>query len=108
MRELQAEKVALAESYEVELRGLRQMPELLAKLDEDGCHQLEAAMRDFQAVARANAERLRHASHVVEGIVQAIGQSLGATGARAAGYRVSSHGVHEPGRVIAVAFDRRC
>jgi hypothetical protein len=108
LRELQAEKVALAEGYELALRRLRQTPEALAGLDESGRGQLEAAMREFQAVARANAERLRHASHVVEGIVQAIGRSLGATEAGAPGYRASSRGTPEPGRVIAVAFDRRC
>ena len=47
LQELQVEKSALAQSYELELRRLRQSPETLAGLHEDGRALLEAAMREF-------------------------------------------------------------
>jgi hypothetical protein len=108
LQELQAEKSALAQSYELELRRLRQTPETLAELPEDGRSLLEAAMREFQGTVRANADRLLQSRQVVEGIVQAIGDSLG--GAATAGYGAPSRPAHDTarGRVIPVAFDRRC
>ena len=109
LQELQAEKSALAQSYELELRRLRQTPETLAALPEGGRSLLEAAMREFQGTVRANADRLLQSRQVVEGIVQVIGDSL-AGGAAPAGYGAPSRPAHDParGRVIPVAFDRRC
>ena len=109
LQELQAEKSALAQSYELELRRLRQSPETLAGLHEDGRALLEAAMREFQGTVRANADRLLQSRQVAEGIVQAIGDGL-AGGASAAGYGAPSRPAHDRarGRVIPVAFDRRC
>jgi hypothetical protein len=109
LRELQAEKAALAGRYELELRRLRQTPELLGGLDADGRHLLEAAMRDFRAAVRANAERLAQARSVVEGVVQAIGQSLAAEGGAPRYAPGAPSGSGEgAARVIPVAFDRRC
>ena len=108
LRELQLEKSALAGSYEVELRRLRRSPEALSGLGADARRVLESGMRDFQASVRANADRLLQARSVVEGVVQALGQSLGGDPA-APGYRqgpaLSGDG---SARVIPVAFDRRC
>lgn len=108
LQELQAEKAALAERYELELRRLRQMPETLGALSPEQRATLEAAMRDFQAALRINAERLRQARQVAEGIAQALSEGLG-RGPLAPGYGAPPRPSGEAGaRVIPVAFDRRC
>jgi hypothetical protein len=105
LQALQAEKSALAGSYEVELRRLRQSPELLGALDPESRALLDAAMREFQATLRSSADRLLQAKQVAEGIVQALGASLTAPGAMGRGYAAPENAAS---RVIAVAFDRRC
>ncbi len=108
LRELQGEKAALAGRYEVELRRLRQAPDTLADLGEEGRKLLEGSMREFQATVRSNAERLLQARGVVEAVVQTIGHSLAAEGAGAR-YAPGPQTVGDAGaRVIPVAFDRRC
>ncbi len=108
MRQIQAEKAALAEAYEIELRGLRSAPETMAGLP-DGVRQgLEQATRSFQAAARTNADALAAARTVVEGVVRLIGESLATVKPSRTGYPGMPVGAGEPpGRVIAVAFDRR-
>jgi hypothetical protein len=108
LQALQAEKVALAERYELELRRLRQAPEELAELEPDERALLETGLREFQAAVRANAERLAQARQVAEGVVQAIGASLGTGSSAASGYGVAGRVGGDVSRVIAVAFDRRC
>ena len=107
LRDFQSEKVDLAESYELELRRLRQAPELLTTLDNDTRGQLELALREFQAAVRHNADRLLQARSIVEGVVRVLGESLAAPpdGQR---YGTASRPSRDGGRVIAVAFDRRC
>jgi exonuclease VII large subunit len=105
LQELQAEKTALAGSYEVELRRLRRDPELLGALDPESGTLLDAAMRELQATLRSSADRLLQAKQVAEGIVQALGASLTAPGTLGRGYAAAENAT---GRVIAVAFDRRC
>jgi hypothetical protein len=105
LQELQAEKSALAGSYEVELRRLRRDPELLGALDPESRALLDAAMRELQATLRSSADRLLQAKQVAEGIVQALGASLAAPGAMGRGYAAAENAAS---RVIAVAFDRRC
>jgi exonuclease VII large subunit len=105
LQELQAEKTALAGSYEVELRRLRRDPELLGALDPESRALLDAAMRELQATLRSSADRLLQAKQVAEGIVQALGASLTAPGTLGRGYAAAENAT---GRVIAVAFDRRC
>ena len=109
MRELQSEKAALAERYEIELRRLRQTPETIGALSGEARQHLEAGMRELQAAARANADRLLQARGVVEAVVQAIGDSLGAAGTGGRTYAAASAPcIDPPARVIPVAFDRRC
>ena len=109
MRELQGEKAALAERYEIELRRLRQTPEAIGALSGEARRHLEAGMRELQAAARANADRLLQARGVVEAVVQAIGDSLDAAGTGGRNYAsASAQGFDAPARVIPVAFDRRC
>ena len=109
MRELQSEKAALAERYEIELRRLRQTPEAIGALSDEARRLLESSMRELQAAARINADRLLQARGVVEAVVQAIGDSLGAAGTGGRTYAAASaQGFDPPARVIPVAFDRRC
>ena len=106
LRELQAEKSALAASYELELRRLREAPGLIGTLDPDARRLLEDGMREFQRSVRANADRLRAARALVETLVQTIGQGLdGPEGSYRGG---SAPAGERAARVIAVAFDRRC
>jgi hypothetical protein len=104
LRELQAERVALAQSYARALRRLRRTPEVLATLDAEGRRLLDAAMREFQVAIRRHAERLAEARRVAEDLVRAIGESLGS--ANAGQGAASRPGNTETGRVIVVAFDR--
>lgn len=109
LRELQAEKAALASHYELELRSLRQAPEALSGLGEEARQLLERAMREFQATARANADRLRQARSVVEAVIQTIGQSIAAGAGEDQRYAGGPRPVGEPSaRVIPMAVDRRC
>ncbi|MEK0085054.1 hypothetical protein [Benzoatithermus flavus] len=109
LQALQAEKAALAERYELELRRLRQKPEALAELAAEERATLDAALRGFQATVRANAERLRRARQIAEGVVQAIGESLATSAADTSpGYGTPARGPAGGSRIIAVAFDRRC
>jgi hypothetical protein len=106
LQELQAEKAALATSYELELRRLREAPGVLGALDRDARRLLEESMREFQRSVRANADRLRGARSLVEMLVQTIGEGLAEPDGR---YRGGAAPAGErAGRVIAIAFDRRC
>ncbi len=109
MADLQHEKAALAESYEVELRAMRSSPEFVAQLPDGVRASLEHASRSFQEVARANVQALAAARAVVEGIVRHIGDSLAAVRPSRSGYPGMAGAVADaaPSRVIAVAFDRR-
>ena len=109
MRELQSEKAALAERYEMELRRLRHAPETVAALSDEARRLLESSMRELRATARANADRLLQARSVVEAVVQTIGRSLDPAGMGGRSYgTIASQNVEPPARVIPVAFDRRC
>lgn len=107
--DLQREKTELAETYEVELRALRSSPEIVASLPDDVRADLEHATRSFQETVRANVQALAAARTVVEGIVRHIGESLAAVRPSRTGYPGMARAVTDgaPGRVIAVAFDRR-
>lgn len=102
---LQGEKATLVEAYEIELRAFRRSPESVADLPDEARRTLEQATRAFQAAVRANARALLAGRTVVEGVVRRLGESLAAS---RAGY-ASDDPAQEPppGRVIAVAFDRR-
>ena len=102
------EKAALAGSYERELRRLRVEPETMAALGAEERALFEEAMRAFQAAARRNAERLRQGRVVVEGVARVMAESAGEA-APAPSYGLTPRPTGETsGRVIAVAFDRRC
>ena len=106
--DLQDEKVALAEAYEIEVGRLRCSPEALASLEPHVRAQLHDAMRSFQESMSVNLQALVAAREVVERVLRNIGDSL-ARGTRSLGYgaRGESGEAEATGQVISVAFDRR-
>jgi hypothetical protein len=102
--DIQEEKGALAEAYEIELSRLRCSPEVLASLDPRVRAQLDEAMRTFQQCSAANLHALRGAKASVEKVLQSIGASL-ADSLPVPGD--GQPGSMEPsGQVIRLAFDR--
>jgi hypothetical protein len=104
--DVQEEKVALAEAYEIELSRLRCSPEILAELEPRVRSQLHEAMRALQECTALNLNTLRGARTSVEKILQSVAGSL------AQSLPVPSEGrqpsVAEPrGQVISVVFDRK-
>lgn len=106
--DLQDEKLALAEAYEIELGRLRCSPEALAALEPHVREQLHDAMRGFQECVTANLTALLAAQKVVEGVLRNIGDSLArSAGSLTYGARGQSDRGEPGGQVISVAFDRR-
>jgi flagellar biosynthesis/type III secretory pathway chaperone len=106
--DVQDEKVALAEAYEIEVARLRRSPETLASLEPHVRAQLHDAMRALQESMTVNLQALAAARQVVERVLRSIGESL-ARGARSPTYgaRGETGEVESTGQVISVAFDRR-
>jgi hypothetical protein len=106
--DLQAEKAALAEAYEIELARLRCSPEALASLEPHVREQLHDAMCGFQESVTVNLQALSGARRLVEEVLRNIGESL-TRGAKTAarGPRGEGGGIEQGGQVIPVAFDRR-
>ena len=106
--DLQDEKVALAEAYEIEVGRLRCSPEALASLEPHVRTQLHDAMRSFQESMTVNLQALVAAREVVDRVLRNIGDSL-ARSTRSLSYGARGEtGESEPtGQVISVAFDRR-
>jgi hypothetical protein len=105
--DLQEEKMALAEAYEIELARLRCSPEVLGVLEPMVRSQLHEAMRSFQETVSANLNALLGAQSVVDKIMRNIADSLArnATGLSQAARGQSSQ--DGGGQVISVAFDRK-
>jgi hypothetical protein len=104
--DIQEEKVALAEAYEIELSRLRCSPEILAGLDPRVRSQLHEAMRAFQDCAALNTNALRGAKASVEKVLRSIAESLAQSLPAPSDGRQSS--AAEPrGQVIPVVFDRK-
>jgi hypothetical protein len=106
LSDIQEEKLALAEAYEIELSRLRCSPEILAGLDPRVRSQLHEAMRAFQQCAALNLTALRGAKASVEKVLQGIADSL-------AHSQPPTPDRHQParaeprGQVIPVVFDRK-
>jgi hypothetical protein len=107
--DVQEEKLALAEAYEIELARLRCSPEALAALEPMVRTQLHEAMRSFQETVTANLNALLAAQTAVEKVMRNIGDSL-ARSAAGLGYgargQASENGT-VGAQVISVAFDRK-
>jgi hypothetical protein len=106
--DLQDEKAALAEAYEIELARLRCSADALAALEPHVRAELHEAMRSFQESVSTNLQALTAAQEVIERVLRTISGSV------ARGARSLSHGARGParegeptGQVISVAFDRR-
>jgi flagellar biosynthesis/type III secretory pathway chaperone len=106
--DLQEEKAALAEAYEIEAARLRCSPGALAALEPHVRAELQEAMRGLQESVRANLQALATAQELVERVLRNIGDSL-ARGARSLSCGARGQpGEEEPGgQVISIAFDRR-
>jgi hypothetical protein len=106
--DLQDEKVALAEAYEIEIARLRCSPEALASLDAHVRAQLHDAMCSFQESVTVNLHALNAARDVVETVLRNLGAGL-ARGARTLAYgaRAQTDELEPGGQVIPVVFDRR-
>jgi len=108
LSDIQDEKAALAEAYEIELARLRRSPETIAGLEPAVRGRLHDAMRELQDAIAANLNALLAAQSVIERIMDNIGQSLAASG-RGPGYQAGGQAAAAAasGQVISVAFDRR-
>lgn len=107
--EIQDEKAALAEAYEIEIDRLRRTPDRLAALDPPVRERLHEAMRAFQEAMARNLDALLAAQSVVDKILRNIADNL-ARSAQGSGYGArgqSADGAEGRGQVIAIAFDRR-
>ena len=106
--DLQDEKVALAEAYEIEIARLRCSPEALASLDSHVRAQLHDAMCGFQESVTVNLNALSAARDVVEKVLHNLSAGL-ARGARTLAYgaRGQTDALEPGGQVIPVVFDRR-
>ena len=104
--DLQEEKQALAEAYEIELRRLRAEPARLGELDPAIREQLEEAMRHFQARLAQSLDALRATHQVVEKVLSTIGSSLARQPA-GAGYGAAGQAVGAGARIIPMSLDRQ-
>lgn len=102
LRDLQSEKAALADAYEVEMQRLRTRPEVTAELPVPVREELQQALRDFQRSLAANVAALQAAQGVLEKLMRLIGDSLAEGGAARGGYGPPAGA----GQVIPVAFNR--
>ena len=108
LKELQEEKAALAEAYELELQRLRTTPETFAALDDGVREQIESAMRRFQDASQANLQALAAAQTVVDKVVRNSADGL-ARLRRGPCYQASGDAAAQPpsSQVISVAFNRK-
>jgi hypothetical protein len=107
-QDLQEEKSALAEAYEMEVGALRRTPELVAALSPEVRSDLEQGMRNLRRAMRVNAECLMSGSRIVQGVLRHIGQSLESGSGRETRYRCSRTGAGTgPAKVIPMTLDRQ-
>lgn len=108
LKDLQEEKSALAEAYEIEMQRLRTTPETFAALEPGVRDQIEGAMRRFQDAARTNMQALAATQTVVDKVVRNIADGL-ARHRQGGSYQASGAMAMKPmsGQVISVAFDRK-
>lgn len=105
--DLQAEKAALAEAYEIELDRLRRSPETIAVLEPAVRSRLHDAMRDFQEAMTANLNVLLATRSAIQEVVDNIGESLADGRGLGCSVRGETAAATPSGEVIPVAFDRQ-
>jgi len=108
LKELQEEKAALAEAYELEMQRLRTEPRTFAALDVGVREQIETAMRRFQDAAQSNMQALAATQTVVDKVVRNIADGL-ARHRRGPCYQAPAETTARPAsaQVISVAFNRK-
>jgi hypothetical protein len=107
LNDLHAEKAALADAYELELRRLRGEPELFVELSDDVREHLQETTRNFQEASKYNAQVLMAARTLVERMMRKLGESMAVTAPRAGGYgQQPGKESLTSGQVISVAFNR--
>jgi len=103
LADLQDEKLALAEAYELEMKHLRREPDFIASVDIGIREILEDAMRELRMAMRTNMETLGAAQTVLEGLVRRLGSSA----ASVSGSSGSPYGKGEkPSQVVSIAFSQ--
>ncbi len=108
LKELQEEKTALAEAYEIELKRLRKNPETMAALDSTVREQIKGGMRRFQEAATANFDAISAAHTVVEKVIRNIADTLAQNQKnRSYGPAEGTEARAATGQVISVAFDQK-
>ena len=106
--DLQDEKIALAEAYEIEVARLRCSPEALASLEPHVRAQLHDAMCGFQESVTVNLHALSTAREMVDRVLCNISESLTRGTRTLTSAAPGQTGDPEPrGQVISIAFDRR-
>lgn len=105
LADLQAEKATLAAAYEREIRELRATPEIFAALELPARDSFAMASRELQAAIAANVHALEAARHVVQGVVQLLGQSLESVQHRPS-YAPAGHTGQAAVNATPVAFNR--
>lgn len=108
LNDLQEEKTALVEAYELELQRVRKTPETFGALESNVREQIESAMRRFQEAAQANAQALMATQTVVDKVVRNIADGL-VRHRKGPCYGPPGGSALKPasGQVISVAFDRK-
>jgi hypothetical protein len=107
LTDIQEEKAALAEAYEIELRRLRRSPEMMCGLEHQVRERLHDSMRSFQESLAANLDTLIDTQMAVEEVLLNIMHSL-TRSHRGLSMEGDEPAANEPrGQIIPVAFNRK-
>jgi hypothetical protein len=108
LTDIQEEKAALAEAYDIELRRLRRTPEMMSALDQPVRERLHEQMRGFQESLAANLDTLIDMQMAVEEVLLNIMHSLTRHHRGACDVAGDEPMPDEPrGQIIPVAFNRK-
>ncbi|WGF88840.1 hypothetical protein [Marinivivus vitaminiproducens] len=110
LADIQADKAALSEAYEIEIRRLRDRPEVLSSLGQPVRAELHATMQAFQRALTANIDGLIDArDRIVEAraaIDTSLHRAVGPAGIETRSLRAPAR-APDDGKVITVAFGQR-
>jgi hypothetical protein len=108
LTDIQEEKAALAEAYDIELRRLRRNPEMMCALEQPVRERLHESMRGFQESLAANLDALIDMRMAVEEVLLNIMQSLTRNHRGFSIAEGDETASDEPrGQIIPVAFNRK-
>ncbi len=103
LSDLHAEKAALADALEAQLREVRRDARILGGLPIGSRRELETGLRAFRQAASQNARVLSVAQGIVERLMRRLAESLAR--AEPAGHRYAA--TERRGRLLPIALDRR-